>query len=217
MPILNSPVEPSAQPGAEPSLPRLARQQQTFAAALLGRGDARAALAMFREPPVVAAQRLEVYRANVRAGRLSALRAAYPVVEALVGSEFFEALARAHAQEQGSTNGDLNRFGQHFARFLQGFEPVRSQSDLAYLPDVAQLEWAAHQAESAPEGPSWAAVESRFAIADIWNWHQVSREAASGQALDVHRAQTALVFRDGFLVKVVAVQAEDLARLREAA
>lgn len=195
----------------------LARQQQTFTAALLGRGDASAALAMFREPPAVAAQRLEVYRANIRAGRLSALRAAYPVVEALVGSEFFEALARAHAQEQGSTNGDLNRFGQHFAMFLQGFEPVRRQSALAYLPDLARLEWAVHQAESAPEGPSWAAVESRFAIADIWNWHQVSREPAGDEALDVQRPQIALAFRDGWRVKVVAVEAKDLARVREAA
>jgi hypothetical protein len=211
MPTLN--VQPEAQRHA------LARTQQLFAQALLTQGDASAALALFREPPAVAAERLAVYRANVRAGRLAALKAAFPVVQQLVGDEFFEALARAHAQAQGSTSGDLNRFGQHFARFLRGFEPVQRQPELAYLPDVAQLEWAVHQAESAPNPsaaaappmpPGFAVVESDFAIVDIWQWHQGARHPDQ-TGVSVHQPQTAVVFRDGWRVRVLQAQGDDLA------
>jgi hypothetical protein len=220
MPTLN--VQPEAQGHA------LARTQHLFAQALLTRGDASAALALFREPPAVAAERLEVYRANVRAGRLAALKAAFPVVQQLVGTEFFEALARAHAQVQGSTSGDLNRFGQHFARFLRGFEPVQAQPELAYLPDVAQLEWAVHQAETAPNPsaaaagqaqpmpPGFAVVESAFAIVDIWQWHQGVRHP-DDTGPSVNQAQTAVVFRDGWRVRVLQAQGDDLAFAQAAA
>ena len=46
------------------------------------------------------------------------------------------------------SSGDLNELGAHLADFLPAFPPAQS---LPYLPDVARLEWLAHQAHYAAD------------------------------------------------------------------
>jgi len=104
------------------------REAQTqFAAAVLDGSD-----------PVYA-----VYRNNVRTCLGRALADAYPVVERLVGEEFFRHTACRYIAQHPSRSGDLNAFGEQFPAFLRGFAPVRA---LAYLPDVARLEWLCRRA-----------------------------------------------------------------------
>jgi hypothetical protein len=93
--------------------------------------------------------RLALYHRSSRANRLGALAAAYPVVLRLVGDAFFgEAAARYH-ETAPSRCGDLGRYGEGFSEFLSGYPHAR---DLAYLADVARLEWAVHESRLAPEG-----------------------------------------------------------------
>jgi len=80
-----------------------------------------------------------LYRSSVFGNYRKALRAAYPVVERLVGGRFFDYAADAYVRTHPSRCGDLNHFGHLFADFLRGFPPA---SGLAYLPDTARLEWA---------------------------------------------------------------------------
>jgi hypothetical protein len=102
------------------------------------------------------ADRLALYRGNLTATWDKVLGAAFPVVRALVGAEFFTPLARAYGMAHPSANADLNRFGDTFATFLAGFEHV---AEFPYLPDMARLEWLLHRAHYAPDAAPLDAAE----------------------------------------------------------
>jgi len=117
----------------------LAAAQREFARSLLEEpGEARAGLA--------------VYRASVGANFAAALAATYPTVRRLVGEAFFAEAARRFAVSHASASGDLNEYGAGFPAFLAAYPHAAA---LAYLPDVARLEWACHDSESAPEAPDF--------------------------------------------------------------
>jgi uncharacterized protein (UPF0276 family) len=134
-----------ADTAADEQAPMLAAAQQQFASALFDARQAAPALAQFKGEQ--AARRFELYRGNLSATWTKTLAAAYPVLLALVGEEFFGGLAQAYGRAHPSDSGDLNRFGAHFAAFLQDFPHV---AEYPYLPDMARLEWALHRAHYAP-------------------------------------------------------------------
>ena len=121
-----------------PSLPEL---QRAFAAAVYA--DDATVTAHVRHDRFPAARHLQVYRNNVFESLVGALKAVYPVVERLVGAGFFAYAADGYIRRHPPASGNLHDFGGDFAGFLAGFEPARA---LAYLPDVARLEWAWHRA-----------------------------------------------------------------------
>lgn len=104
--------------------------------------------------PAEVTQRFKVYRNNVQASLTRALAAAFPVIEQLVGAEFFAALARAFIATSPPRSPVLLHWGADFAAFLAKFPPV---AHLPYLPDVARLEYArgqaTHAADAAPVAP----------------------------------------------------------------
>ena len=65
------------------------------------------------------------------------------MVEKLVGEGFFRYAASQFIRQYPSKSGDLNEFGYEFPEFLETFEPA---AKLNYLPDVARLELAYHEA-----------------------------------------------------------------------
>ena len=91
---------------------------------------------------------LEVYRRTVRANLTGALATAYPVVRRLVGDGFFDEAAGRYLRANPSRSGDLHEYGESLATFLEVYEPARM---LAYLPDVARLEWACHESHHAAD------------------------------------------------------------------
>jgi hypothetical protein len=97
----------------------------------------------------VPARRFAVYRNNVMAGLVKALQQRFPVVEKLVGGEFFAGMAREFVIAQPPRSPQLASFGDEFSGFIAAFEPAR---ELPYLADVARLEAArtrAYHAEDA--------------------------------------------------------------------
>lgn len=138
-------------------------------------------------------QRIDLYRSSIRANRRTALASAYPVLLALVGDAWFDALSVAYAQAHPSQSGDLNRFGAVLPDFIETYERT---SRFRYFADLARLEWPLHlayfaadakgltQAEWAairPEDlleakltvhPACALISSPYAIAGIWTAHQ---------------------------------------------
>jgi hypothetical protein len=94
--------------------------------------------------------RLAVYRNNTLHNYHEALRAVYPVVERLVGEEFFGHAARRYALVCPSRSGDIQDYGGSFPEFLA---TLPGAADLVYLPDTARLEWLAHEAFHAAEHP----------------------------------------------------------------
>ena len=136
---------PAAQAPADVQAPALAASQQAFAGALFDARQTPAALALFKGAHNE--HRYALYRGNLSATWSKTLGAAYPVIQQLVGEEFFGGLAQAYGRAHPSDNGDLNRFGAHFAAFLRAFPHV---ADYPYLPDMATLEWTLHRAHYAP-------------------------------------------------------------------
>lgn len=106
--------------------------QRRFAAAVLDGSDAE----------------YTIYRDNALACWTRALSNTYPVVEKLVGETFFREAARRFFERFPSRSGNLDDLGEDFAAFLRGYPPA---GELAYLPDVARLEWNCHRALLAAE------------------------------------------------------------------
>ena len=112
--------------------------QLAFAHAITADADE---IDVFRGTDASVRDRLGYYRAAQAGTASKVLRAAYPVVLALVGDECFDALCEDCRQAHPSQDPDLHRFGAPFADFLAAFAPM---ADYPWLPDVARLEWLCH-------------------------------------------------------------------------
>jgi hypothetical protein len=129
-------------------MPSLRELQQDFADAVLGPPGLSPAFAASSSD--TGAERLAIYRNALFANYRGALSATYPVVKRLTDAPFFHAAVDAFAHAHPSTSGDLNLYGDAFARFLAAYPPA---AQLPYLPDVARLEWAIDEAQRTPDAP----------------------------------------------------------------
>lgn len=180
-------------------MPSLVEIQRGMAAATIS-GDASALAGLgIVAGALGSAARVDIYRNNVFSNYRRALAATFPVVRRLVGAAFFNTAVDAYVRAHPSTRGDVNRYGGELARFLAEYAPARA---LAYLPDVARLEWAIDQAaiaadaprfdlaalaalpEDAYDGlrlvphPSVQLVEARYPILHIWQVNQPDFEGS---------------------------------------
>jgi Putative DNA-binding domain len=124
--------------------------QRDFARSLLVPGDG-AALVHIADDRAGTAERFNIYRNNVTITLVGALRLVYPAVDKLVGSDFFDGAARAFIGQYPPRTACLDYYGDDFPDFLAAFPPAAT---LAYLADVARLEWIAHVALHAPDAPA---------------------------------------------------------------
>lgn len=169
--------------------------------------------------------RFAVYRNNVLASLVQALADTFPVVQALVGPPFFQAMAVDYARQHPPESPLLAAYGEGFAAFIQAYEAA---APVPYLADVAQLEYACIRAYYAADAvaislqewqhlmqqahllplrrvqlhPSVQCVSSPFSVAAIWQAHQQQPVAPFAVAA----AQSAWVFRQhqGFEVLAMA-------------
>ncbi len=141
-------------------------------------GDAQAAFAAaLRDPaesmPVglvgpdgrPASRRFAVYRNNVTVGLIGALASSFPVIERIVGAEFFAAMGRAYIAAEPPRSPLLLNYGAGFPAFIDSFEPAAS---LPYLADVARIERAWREAYHAEDATPLAACDfAGLAASDI--------------------------------------------------
>ncbi len=173
--------------------PALRELQQTFARAVFE--DDAALYPHLHDGRYGAERTLRVYRHNTGANLTGALAAVYPVVKRLVGEGFFEYAADRFWRAHPPASGNIHDFGDVFPDFLDQFGPART---LAYLPDVARLEWAWHRAFHSPDPasvvrqqlvhidpadyatlrlrmhPSARLINSPWPVLRIWEAHQQS-------------------------------------------
>ena len=138
-------------------------------------------------------RRFDVYRNNVMASLIEALKANFPITFALVGQDFFNALAVGYISENPPVIPMLFQYGAEFPSFIAEYPAV---STIPYLSDVAQLEnhWRAayHAVEKqsiditavqafSPEDqmnllfeihPSASILKSGWPIYSIWQGHE---------------------------------------------
>lgn len=180
--------------------------------------------------------RFAVYRNNVVVSLVQALADGFPVVQRLVGDEFFAAMAGLYLRAHPPRSPVLAEYGDGFADWMAGFEPA---AGLPYLPDMARLERARvhayHAADTAaidvhalaaclssPDRidrlrlelhPATTVIVSDWAVASLWAAHQQEGdEAIARVALD--RAESALVLREGDEVLVLPVGRADACFVR---
>src|SRR5262249_5758280 len=106
--------------------------------------------ALVRADGIAVEGRLQVYRNNTFSSLAAALKASFPVVCQLVDERFFGYAAQEYIRAHPPKAPRLAEYGDDFADFLTAFAPVRH---LAYLPDVARLEWAVNAAYHAADAP----------------------------------------------------------------
>lgn len=169
------------------------------------------------------AARLSVYRNNVVSSLIDALADTFPVVQALVGVEFFRAMAAVFVRQSPPRSRILVQYGAGLPAFIDSFEPARS---VAYLADMARLELARVRAYHAADvealasetmvqamsskerigdlrlhlHPSVSVLPSRYAVLSLWAAHQGEGEIG---AIDPGVAEDALVLRDALDVLVL--------------
>lgn len=183
---------------------------------------------------------LNAYRVNAAALAERALGAAYPTIAQLMGEPSFAAMARDFWRQAPPERGDVGQWGAGLDRFMAA---QASLAEEPYLPDVARLEWAVHQACRARDAstdalaldalrthdaaqvrlllaPGSALIASAWPLASIWQAHQ--RPADDPQRFDAVRAafaeevqERAFVVREGFAVQVHALD-EATARFTQA-
>jgi hypothetical protein len=142
----------------------LRRLQFAFAEAVFNPSNARVAQRV-RANGLDPVRRAQVYHNNMFVGLTGALEAVYPVVQRLVGSDFFRFAAAEYIQDHPSRSGNLHGYGERFADFLTA---LPGAADLRYLPDVARLEWAYHEVFHAPSSPSLDFTALQALSASSW-------------------------------------------------
>ncbi len=193
----------------------LARQQEAFSAILLGSEDPELRRVAHIASSAHQEERLAVYRNNMVHSLKVALADTYPVITRLVGDDFLAVATREYLLESPPKSALLMEFAAGFAEFLSKFRPARK---LAYLADVARLEYlwqcsyqaaeagslsATDLAEINPEvlsescfqvHPSLFLLSSPFAVGSIWS---VNQPGVEPRVLDVDSPEYLVLVRRG--------------------
>jgi hypothetical protein len=171
------------------------------------------------------AVRFGVYRNNVVASLINALADTFPVTLALVGDDFFRAMARLYVLAEPPTSKILAFYGQSLPRFIEQFPPAAS---VPYLADVARLEmqWikSYHAADAVPLAQSTiehilakptqlaqlritfqasvGLICSAYAVHSVWaaHHHQTPLESVTSDA-----AQSVLIVRPALDVELIEI------------
>lgn len=165
--------------------------------------------------------RLAIYKNNVYASLLSVISDLYPAVVRTVGDNFFKASARIYLSQRPPRSANLIMLGHDFPEFLDTFAPAES---LPYLPDVARIDLACHQAYHAEDAeplsardfagldinvlsrcglnihPSARLINSRYACFSIWN---LSGDTQS--EVNADNPESVLVIRPGMEVNTYSL------------
>jgi hypothetical protein len=165
-------------------------------------------------------RRFNIYRNNVFVSLTEALVTRFPVCHALVGNEFFRAMARVFIELSPPRSPVLITYGDDFGDFIDTFPPARP---VPYLGDVTRLEAertiAYHAADASPMKvdelasfarchwertrvdlhPSIRIVTSPYPIVSIWEAHA---RPSHQSAIDGSTAEDALVARPDLDVEV---------------
>lgn len=127
---------------------QLSKVQEQFKNLMLDHPDALNALdgdfaSVFESGNIALPKRLAVYRNNIVGSVTDTIIATCPTLEALVGKEFLEHMARSFVLKNPPQQGCLTLYGAGFDEFIANFEPAKP---MPYLSDVARLDLAMNQA-----------------------------------------------------------------------
>jgi uncharacterized protein (UPF0276 family) len=169
---------------------------------------------------VTGAERIKVYAEGYPIRIEEALKEVYESVRHVIGANSFHQLAHAYALHHPSKDYNLTLTGRHLPRFLETY-PVTQE--LAFLPDLAKLEWAIAEAFHSPLKPAlnpaqlaglseidWDEIQisfqpslhlmaSHWPVLDIWKARKLAIEEVKIDLMN--RPQILMVFRHDLKVQ----------------
>ncbi len=180
-----------------------------------------------------------IYQNSAIANITNSLSLSYPVIEKLVGNDFFRAMCKQYIVNHWPTSGNMDDYGDCFSSFLAGFEQAKH---LTYLEDVAQLEWIFHQSSLANDSshfdwtrlakvassdnltfllsPSVSLMCSTMPIDKIWLMNQMNAPENIELSLDSDSDSDSdsdtfiVLFRQGLKTEMMTVVASEFAFLQ---
>lgn len=172
-----------------------------------------------------APKRFNVYRNNVIVSLTDALGESFPAIKALLGEDYFKALARAFVMDHPPVSPVLIWYGEDFPDFVEAFPPLEAYP---YLADVARVEWAwlqaYHAADDDPLDPSALGALPPDAIGDtrfvkhpaaqvlssdwpVWDLLRANRfERGTDVPVDLGEGQSVLIARPALGVETVLLR-----------
>ncbi|EED35930.1 conserved hypothetical protein [Luminiphilus syltensis NOR5-1B] len=168
--------------------------------------------------------RVDVYRNTVLSSLIEVLLATFPVTAAIVGTDFFRAMAGEFVAVSPPTGPVMAEYGRRFPHFIRDFEPA---SGLPYLGDMADFEMARltvmnacdangmearvfHELLADPDRlleisiefiPASRLIRSKFALLSLWQAHQHdSVQNISLAGIDLAQGENALIARSEWTV-----------------
>ncbi len=105
---------------------------------------------------------LNIYRNNYYNNLISALRATYSCIDRLVGTEFFDFIAKKYIKKNPSISGNIIDYGNNFADFIKNSTYC---NNLPYLADIAKLEYYYDRCYYLG---TKATLSSKYPIISIW-------------------------------------------------
>ncbi len=210
-------------------MPALLEQQQGFVRALFNSPDSFDHLALRAAAGSNVARGMAIYRNNVFSNYHRMLSSTYPVIERLVGADFFAAVSRDYIQATPSYSGDVRNYGDQFAEFLAQHKHA---STLVYLKDVARIEWACHKILQMPApkifeiaklsnlpqellvqtilklGTAYELISSPYPALSIWQANQPEYSGDENISLN-SGAEYCLIIRQGCAAQPAALSAAE--------
>lgn len=161
----------------------LAQEQSQLAARIFG--------ATSRSGPFRRGEGIAVYRRNLLAVAVAALRVTYPTACSLLGQSTFEGLAADLLDLHPPTRGDWGEWGEELPLVIERAAPARK---FPFIAPVAELDWLRHRANRAADNqfdPSTAGllqshrvdgigiglarhvglIHSIYPLVEIHDWH----------------------------------------------
>ena len=182
-------------------------------------------MANYLNTQLISAQGLMgIYQSSAIANITNSLSLSYPVIEKLVGKDFFQAMCKKYIVKHWPTSGNMDDYGEFFPSFLAEFEQVKH---LLYLEDVAQLEWLFHQSSLANDksffdwtclakvtsseaitfllSPSVSIMCSTMPVDKIWLMNQVNALENIELSLESDNDTFIVLFRQGLKTEMMTV------------
>ena len=193
-----------------PALPEL---QHDMMSKIL-RGERAEGLPIAAGGPFTPEERFSVYKNNTHLILRDLLKDVFPVTKVLLGEKFMDQAAAEFIRAFPPESGDMNGYGAGFPVYLSHLPPL---NQYPYVPDVAKLEWLAHESYLSPRLPPLTGAMLEAAedplnlklhiqphvhlLQSAWPvdrlWHEVSDKGAALEGFKMEAADTfAAVYRE---------------------
>jgi hypothetical protein len=194
-------------------MPGLHRLQREMMSKIL-REEAAQGLPIAPDGPFTPDERFSIYKNNTHLILRDLLKDIFPVTTVLLGDKFLNYAAAEFIKTFPPESGDMNGYGADFPAYLAHLPQL---NQFPYVPDVARLEWLAHESYLSPRRPAMtgAMLEAAedplnlklhiqphvFLLQSAWPvdklWHEVSAIGAALEGFKMEAADTfAAIYRE---------------------